>query len=38
MSATEYIQKLGLEPHPEGGYYRQLFGNDKTGEKPVSTI
>ena len=25
MKATEYIQKLGLEPHPEGGYYRQLF-------------
>ena len=38
MNATENIQKFGLEPHPEGGYYRQLFGNDKTGEKPVSTI
>lgn len=38
MNATEYIQKLGLVPHPEGGYYRQLFGNDETGEKPVSTI
>ena len=38
MDATEYIQKLGLIPHPEGGYYRQLFGNDETGEKPVSTI
>ena len=38
MNATEYIQKLGLVPHPEGGYYRQLFGNDETGEKPISTI
>ena len=38
MDATEYIQKLGLEPHPEGGYYRQLFGNDETGDKSISTI
>ena len=38
MDATEYIHKLGLVPHPEGGYYRQLFGNDETGEKPISTI
>lgn len=38
MNASEYIQKLGLEPHPEGGYYRQLFGNDETGDKAVSTI
>ena len=38
---TEYqeiIEKLQLEPHPEGGYYRQLFGNDDTGEKAISTI
>ena len=38
MNATKYIRKLGLEPHPEGGYYRQLFGNDETGDKAVSTI
>ena len=38
MDAKTYIEKLHLEPHPEGGYYRQLFGNDETGEKPVSTI
>ena len=38
MDARTYIEKLHLEPHPEGGYYRQLFGNDETGEKPVSTI
>ena len=32
------IEKLHLEPHPEGGYYRQLFGNDDTGKKDISTI
>lgn len=29
--AQHYIDKLGLEPHPEGGYYRQLYGNDAVG-------
>ena len=38
MEANEYIKKLKLEPHPEGGYYRQVFGNDATGKKDVSTI
>ena len=38
MDATEYIQKLGLVPHPEGGYYRQLFGNEEMGDKSISTI
>jgi hypothetical protein len=37
-TATEYIEKLGLLPHPEGGYYRQLYGNDETGKKDISTI
>lgn len=32
------IEKLQLEPHPEGGYYRQLYGNDGTGKKAISTI
>ena len=32
------IEKLQLEPHPEGGYYRQLFGNDADGKKDISTI
>ena len=38
---TEYqtiIEKLRLEPHPEGGYYRQIYGNDGSGKKDVSTI
>ena len=30
--------QLQLEPHPEGGYYRQLYGNDATGKKVISTI
>jgi len=37
-TVTEYIEKLGLLPHPEGGYYRQLYGNDETGKKGISTI
>ena len=38
MTINNYIEKLGLLPHPEGGYYRQLYGNDATGKKDVSTI
>lgn len=25
QKATDYIDKLGLEPHPEGGYYKSTF-------------
>ena len=38
MDAKEYIQKLGLTPHPEGGWYRQVYGNDESGTKKISTI
>lgn len=38
MDAKEYIQKLGLMPHPEGGWYRQVYGNDEKGKKRISTI
>ena len=38
MKSNEYIDKLGLLPHPEGGYYRQVYGNDNIGEKAISTI
>lgn len=34
----EIIDKLQLEPHPEGGYYRQLYGDDDNGKKVISTI
>ena len=38
---TDYqniIEKYQLEPHPEGGYFRQLYGNDEKGKKDLSTI
>ena len=38
MEHTDFITKLDLAPHPEGGYYRQVFGNDENGEKQISTI
>ena len=38
MDAQKYIARLQLEPHPEGGYYRQVFGNDAEGKKSISTI
>ncbi|MFW5881789.1 MAG: cupin domain-containing protein [Roseicyclus sp.] len=40
MSADEIIETLGLEPHPEGGHYRQTWaaGNDgRPDERPVGT-
>lgn len=38
MNYNHYIEELCLMPHPEGGYYRQVFGNDENGEKQISTI
>ena len=38
MDYKHYIEKLKLMPHPEGGYYRQVYGNDESGEKQISTI
>ncbi len=32
MTADEVIGLLGLEPHPEGGWYRQTFEDAKTCE------
>ena len=39
MTASELIALLELEPHPEGGYYRQTFADaaDAAG-RPVSTL
>lgn len=28
-SAADYIQLLQLQPHPEGGYYRQTYASDE---------
>jgi len=36
MSAQEIIEKLGLAPHPEGGWYRQTWGADNEG-RPQGT-
>jgi predicted cupin superfamily sugar epimerase len=47
-SATAWIQRLGLSPHPEGGYYRELYRSSETvaagclperfgGPRPFST-
>ncbi len=36
-TAAEIIELLGLEPHPEGGYYRQTFADTASGERPYST-
>lgn len=38
MDYKHYIEKLSLVPHPEGGYYRQVYGNDEAGKKDISTI
>lgn len=35
---NDWIDKLQLQPHPEGGYFKQVYGNDETGEKSISTI
>ncbi|VXD21500.1 cupin domain-containing protein [Marinoscillum sp. 108] len=30
MNAQYWIDKLGLEPHPEGGYYKEVYRNPNT--------
>lgn len=30
MSAEDWINKLGLEAHPEGGYYKEFYRNPAT--------
>lgn len=30
MTADDIIRLLGLEPHPEGGYFRETFRDDET--------
>ncbi|MGG3503956.1 MULTISPECIES: cupin domain-containing protein [Paenibacillus] len=35
--AEYYISKLGLEPHPEGGYYKRTFeSEEKTSDQELS--
>lgn len=39
MDARTMIQRLGLQPHPEGGHYRETFRDPRTGPdgRPAST-
>jgi uncharacterized protein len=39
LTAAEIIRLLNLEPHPEGGHYRQTFRDGKTvdGDRAAST-
>lgn len=36
MNADQLIEKLDLQPHPEGGYYRETWVADNDG-RPVGT-
>jgi hypothetical protein len=37
VTAAEIVDLLGLEPHPEGGYYRQTFADGAGGARAYST-
>ena len=38
LTAEYFIEKLGLEPHVEGGYYKEIYRSPlKTGERSLST-
>lgn len=37
MNAREIVDLLGLEPHPEGGYYKQMFADTASDERAYST-
>jgi predicted cupin superfamily sugar epimerase len=38
MTAAEIIDLLGLDRHPEGGWYRQTFVDEVAGGRPHSTL
>ena len=37
MTARDMIDLLGLQPHPEGGWYRQTFRDDAGPDRAKST-
>jgi predicted cupin superfamily sugar epimerase len=37
MNAEQLVELLRLEPHPEGGWYRQTFADEGAGDRPYST-
>lgn len=38
MGADEIIEALGLMPHPEGGFYREVYRADAPGRSPITSI
>jgi len=36
-TAQDIVDLLGLEPHPEGGYYKQMFADTASDGRPHST-
>jgi predicted cupin superfamily sugar epimerase len=36
-SAAEVIARLGLQPHPEGGHYRETYRHDAGGKRGLCT-
>ena len=40
LTAQQVIAKLELQPHPEGGYYRETFRDERTidGKRAISTL
>ncbi len=37
LSADDVIGLLGLQPHPEGGHFRETFRDERGGERAAST-
>lgn len=37
MDAKTIIAKLALQPHPEGGWFREMFCDEANGDRAVST-
>src|SRR5437867_2220525 len=37
LSASDVIRLLALEPHPEGGYFRETFRDTAAGARAAST-
>ncbi len=38
MTAAEVIRRLGLVPHPEGGFYREIYRAPGEGRTSVTSI
>ena len=37
VPAADIVEALGLQPHPEGGWYRETFRDDAGGGRAAST-